>query len=139
MHGQQANAEAAAAAGRATPKIPENALVVTHTGNMVSYFHDHRLFAEAYSNLFPHARGGHMNDRKRNVDIEEWSQICMLQRGLRSRESKTFSFCVCALIFRREATKNARWKLTERVSRTTAETLASITPEDLAAAAKEME
>ena len=57
----------------------------------------------------------------------------------RFRESKTFLFCVCALIFRREAIRNARWKLTGRVSRTTAETLASITPEDLAAAAKEME
>eukprot|EP00903_Cladosiphon_okamuranus_P013925 g12952.t1 len=87
--GHQANAEAAAAAGRAPPVLPENALVVTHTGNMV--------------------------------------------------ESKTFLFCVCALVFRREAIKNARWKLTGRVSSRTAEILASITPEDLAAAAKEME
>ena len=137
--GQQANAEAAAAAGRAPPKLPDNALVFTHTGNMVSDFYDHRLFAGAYPNLFPHARGGHMDDRKRKVDIEEWGRICMLQRDPRFRESKTFLFCVCALIFRREAISNARWKLTGRVSRTTAETLASITPEDLAAAAKEME
>ena len=32
--GQQGNAEAAAAAGRAPPNLPENALVVTHTGNV---------------------------------------------------------------------------------------------------------
>ena len=62
---------------------------------------------------------GHMDDRERKVDIEEWGQICMLQRDLCFRESKTFLFCVCALIFRREAIRNARWKPTGSVSRTT--------------------
>eukprot|EP00903_Cladosiphon_okamuranus_P018114 g16669.t1 len=102
-------------------------------------FFDWRLFAEAYPNLFPHAVGGHMDDRRREVSFNEWAQICLRQRDARFRESKTFLFCVCALIFRREAIKNARWKLTGRVSSRAAEMLASITPEDLAAAAKEME
>ncbi|CAB1096245.1 unnamed protein product [Ectocarpus sp. CCAP 1310/34] len=56
-----------------------------------------------------------------------------------AQKHKSFLFFVCVLIFRREAIKNARWKLTGRVSRRTAETLATITPEDLAAAGKEME
>ena len=40
----------------------------SHTGNMVSDFYDNRLFAGAYPNLLPHARGGHMDDRKRKLD-----------------------------------------------------------------------
>eukprot|EP00903_Cladosiphon_okamuranus_P022594 g20789.t1 len=73
--GHQANAEAAAAAGRAPPVLPENALVVTYTGNMVSDFYDRRLFAAAYPNLFPHAVGGHMDVRSkhfRTASVTGW-------------------------------------------------------------------
>lgn len=135
----QANAEAAAAAGRAPPVLPENALVVPHTGIMVSDFYDHRLFPGAYPDLFPHAVGGHLDKRKRDVSFEEWCQFNLRQRDPRFRRSKSYLFCACALIFRREAIRNARWKLTGRVSRRTADILASVTPEDLAAAAREME
>lgn len=63
----------------------------------------------------------------------------MLQRDPRFRKHKSYLFCICALLFRREAIKSARWKLTGRVSRRTAELLANVTPADLGAAAKEME
>lgn len=50
---QRANAEAAAAAGRAPPVVPSNALVIPHTGEMVSDFYDHTVsFRERFS-TFP--------------------------------------------------------------------------------------
>ena len=48
-------------------------------------------------------------------------------------------YCVCALIFHRDAIKNARYKLTGRISRGMAATLASVTADDLAAAASEVD
>ena len=54
------------------------------------------------------------------------------------RTGRSYS-CVCAFIFRREAINSARWKLTGGVSRGVADTLASVTSEDLVAAANEME
>ncbi|CAN0469938.1 unnamed protein product, partial [Scytosiphon promiscuus] len=57
----------------------------------------------------------------------------------RFRKSRTFVFCLAALILRREAISNAHWKLTGRVSRGIAVALASITPDDLLAVATAME
>ncbi|CAN0352673.1 unnamed protein product, partial [Pylaiella littoralis] len=130
---------AAAAAGLAPPVLPSNAMVITHTGQMVSDFYDNGVFVGAFFDLFPHGVGGHLDERRRKISFQEWCQILLRQRDPRFRKHKSFLFCVCALIFRREAIKNARWKLTGRVSTPTAQTLAGITPEDLAAAAREME
>ncbi|CAB1108241.1 unnamed protein product [Ectocarpus sp. CCAP 1310/34] len=102
-------------------------------------FYDEGLFVAAFFDLFPHGIGGHLDERRRYMSFQEWAKILLRQRDPRFRKHKSFLFCVWALIFRREAIKNARWKLTGRMSRRTAETLATITPEDLAAAAKEME
>ena len=136
---RQANAEAAAAVGRAPPVLTENAMVVTHTGNLVSDFYDNGLFVGAYFNLFPHGLGGHLDVRRRSISFKEWAQILLRQRDARFRKDRTFLFCVCALIFRREAINNARWKITRGVPKSVAQQLVSVTPEDLGAAAKEIE
>ena len=73
--GRQANAEAAAAAGRSPPVRTENAMVVTHTGNLVSDFYDNGLFVGADFNLFPHGLGGHLDVRQRPISFKEWAQI----------------------------------------------------------------
>ncbi|CAB1100401.1 unnamed protein product [Ectocarpus sp. CCAP 1310/34] len=136
---EQANAKSAAAARRAPPFLPPNAMVVTHTGNMVSDFYDEGLFVVAYFNLFSHGIGGHLDVRRRPVSCKEWAQIFLRRRDGRFSKDKTFWFCVCALTFRREATNNARWKIKGGMPSDAAETLASISPEDIPAAAKELE
>eukprot|EP00903_Cladosiphon_okamuranus_P016596 g15309.t1 len=89
--GLQANAKAAAAAGRAPPVLPENALVVTHTGKRVSDFYDRRLFAGAYPNLFPHAVGGHMDDRRRREQCTRMDMCFRQQRTIQlERMIQTF-------------------------------------------------
>ena len=136
---RQANAEASAAVGRAPLVLTENAMVVTHTGNLVSDFYDNGLFVGAYFNLFPHGLGGHLDVRRRPISFKEWAQSLLRQRDARFRKDRTFLFCVCALIFRREAINNARWKITRGVPKSVAQQLVSVTPEDLGAAAKEIE
>lgn len=90
----RANAEAAVTAGRAPPVLPSNALVVTHTGNMLSDFYDKRVFPGAYPDLFPHAVGGHLDERRRAVSFKEWSQICLRQRDARlGRAGPSCSAC----------------------------------------------
>ena len=136
---RQRNAEQAARAGRTPPVLPANALVVTHTGQLLEDFYDNRLFPGAFPDLFPHACGGHLDERRRSITFDDFCRITMLQRDDRFRRHKSYLFCLCAMLFKREAIKNARFKLSGRVSSRTASLLASITPEDLAAAAKEME
>lgn len=136
---QVAAAEAAAAAGRPPPAGTKNYLVITHTGRLVSDFTQVGTWVAAYFDLFPHGVGDLLAKRKRRLSLNEWARILLRRRDPRFRKDRTFLFCVCALIFRREAINNARWKLTGRVSRGVADTLASVTSEDLAAAANEME
>ncbi|CAN0314384.1 unnamed protein product, partial [Scytosiphon promiscuus] len=136
---EQAAADAAAAAGRVSPLGTDRALVLTHSGRMVSDFTNAGLFVGAYFDLFPHGVGGHLDKRKRHLSLRKWAQILLQRRDGRFRKNRTFLYCVCALIFRREAIANARWKLTGRVSRGIALTLGSITPVDLAHVASEME
>lgn len=93
----------------------------------------------AYFDLFPHGVGGHLDKRPRHLSLKKWAQILLRRRDPRFRNNRTFLFCVCALIFRREAISNARWKLTGRVSRGIASTLAGVTPQGLADVAAEME
>ncbi|CAN0398742.1 unnamed protein product, partial [Ascophyllum nodosum] len=104
-------------------------MVVTHIGNLVSDFYDNGLFVGAYFNLFPHGLGGHLDVRRRPISFKEWAQILLRRRDARFRKDRTFLFCVCALIFRREAINNARWKITGGVPRSVAQQLASVTPE----------
>lgn len=57
----QRNAEEATRAGRASPVLPHNALVMTHTGRLLEVFFYYRLFPGAFPNLFPHGVGGHLD------------------------------------------------------------------------------
>ncbi|CBJ31141.1 conserved unknown protein [Ectocarpus siliculosus] len=136
---QAAAAQAAVLAGRPSPLGTDNALVLTHSGRMVSDFKNAGLFAGAYFDLFPHGVGGHLDRRPRPLTLKKWAQILVRRRDARFRKSRTFLYCVCALIFRREAIENARWKLTGRISPADSRTLAAVTPEDLADAAAAME
>ncbi|CAN0140099.1 unnamed protein product [Ectocarpus sp. 12 AP-2014] len=136
---QAAAAQAAVLAGRPSPLGTDNALVLTHSGRMVSDFKNAGLFVGAYFDLFPHGVGGHLDRRPRPLTLKKWAQILLRRRDARFRKSRTFLYCVCALIFRREAIENARWKLTGRISPADSRTLAAVTPEDLADAAEAME
>ncbi|CAN0217243.1 unnamed protein product [Scytosiphon promiscuus] len=136
---EQAAADAAAAAGRVSPLGTDRALVLTRSGRMVSDFTNDGLFVGAYFDLFPHGVGGHLDKRKRHLSLRKWAQILLQRRDGRFRKNRTFLYCVCALIFRREAITNARWKLTGRISKGIALTLGSVTPVDLAHVASEME
>lgn len=120
---RQANAEAVAARGLAPPILPSNIFAITHTGEMVSDFHNRGLFVGAYPDLFPHGVGGHLDERQRPVTFEEWGQITLGQRDPRFRKHRSYLFNVCALIFRREAIQNARWKLTGTISNRTSKHL----------------
>ncbi|CAN0496989.1 unnamed protein product, partial [Ectocarpus sp. 12 AP-2014] len=113
--------------------------VLTHSGQMVSDFHNPGLFVGAYFDLFPHGVGGHLDKRTRPLDLKRWAQILLRRRDARFRKSRTFLYCVCALIFRREAISNARWKLRGRVPRDVASRIAGVTAQDLRAVAAEME
>ncbi|CAM9735414.1 unnamed protein product, partial [Ectocarpus sp. 13 AM-2016] len=135
---QMAAAQARAAAGQ-PPDGTQNALVLTHSGQMVSDFHNPGLFVGAYFDLFPHGVGGHLDKRTRSLDLKRWAQILLRRRDARFRKSRTFLYCVCALIFRREAISNARWKLRRRVPRDVASRIAGVTAQDLRAVAAEME
>ncbi|CAN0317457.1 unnamed protein product, partial [Scytosiphon promiscuus] len=135
----KAAAEAAAKAGRPPPAGTRNALVITHTGRLVSDFSQVGTWVAAYFDLFPHGVGDLLAKRKRPLSLNVSARILLCRRDPRFRKDRTFLSCVCALIFRREAIKNAPWKLTDRVTQADAETLASVTPEDLAAAANETE
>lgn len=135
---RQTNAEANAAAGRAPTDIT-NVLVVPHTGNMVSDFYDDGLAVGAYFDLFPHGVGGHLDQRQKHVGFNEWARILMRQRDPCCGKSKTFLFCVCAMIFKREAISNARWRLTGRISRRLANSFGTLTANDIAAVASEVE
>ncbi|CAB1107609.1 unnamed protein product [Ectocarpus sp. CCAP 1310/34] len=135
---QMAAAQARAAAGQ-PPDGTQNALVLTHSGQMVSDFHNPGLFVGAYFDLFPHGVGGHLDKRTRPLDLKRWAQILLRRRDARFRKSRTFLYCVCALIFRREAISNARWKLRGRVPRDVASRIAGVTAQDLRAVAAEME
>lgn len=90
--------------------------------------HDAGLFVGAFFDLFSQGMGGHLDERTTAVTFKEWAQILLRQRDPRFRKHRKFLFCVCALNFRREAIQNARWKLTGRVPRGVAATLAAITP-----------
>ncbi|CAN0160743.1 unnamed protein product [Pylaiella littoralis] len=74
---RQANAEAAAAASLAPPVLPSNAMVITHTGQMVSDFYHNGLFVGAFFDLSPHGVGGHLDERRRKISFQEWSQILL--------------------------------------------------------------
>ena len=136
---ERAAATAAAAAGRPPPQPTKNRLVIPHTGKMVEDFHEPGTMIAAYFHLFPHAVGGPLDDRPRKLSFATWARILLRRRDSRFRKDRTFVFCLAAIIFRREAISNAYWKLNGRISRSVANTLADITPEDLRAAAKEME
>lgn len=136
---QETAAEAAVRAGRPSPIGTDKALVLTHSGKFVSDFYDPGLFAAAFFTLFPHGVGGHLDDRPRFLPLKKWAQILLRRRDPRFRKHRTFLFCVCALIFRREAMANTHFKLSGRVSPQLASLLSSITPEDLSTAAAEME
>lgn len=73
------------------------------------------------------------------LTFTRWARILLRRRDPRFRKSRTFTFCLAAIIFRREAISNSYWKLTGRVSRGLASTLAGITAKDLRTAAQEME
>ncbi|CAN0159521.1 unnamed protein product, partial [Ectocarpus sp. 12 AP-2014] len=136
---QTAAAQSAVMAGRPSPIGIDKALVLTHSGRMVSDFTNAGIFVGAYFDLFPHGVGGHLDKRPRHLSLKKWAQILLWRRDPRFRKSRTFLFCVCALIFRREAIENARWKLTGRISRGVSRTLAAVTSEDLTEAAAAME
>lgn len=137
---QRAAAEAAAAAGRPPPQPTNNKLVISHTGRMEEDFHEPGTMIGACFHLFPHGVGGPMDTtRQRRLTFTRWARILMRRRDTRFRKSRTFVFCLAAIIFRREAISNVYLKLTGRVSRGVASTLAGITAEDLRDAAKEME
>ncbi|CAN0155693.1 unnamed protein product, partial [Ectocarpus fasciculatus] len=93
----------------------------------------------AYFDLFPYGLGGHLDKRIRHLNFTTWARILLRRRDARFRKSRTFVFCVAALIFRREAISNAHWKLAGKVHSDTAEQLAGITPEDILAVAREIE
>lgn len=133
-----AAAQARAARGQA-PDGTDNALVVTHSGQMVSDFTNPGLFVGAYFDLFPHGVGGHLDKRPRSLSLKKWAQILLRRRDPRFRNNRTFLYCVCSLIFRREAISNARWKLSGQVSKGQAANIASVTAQDLRAVAAEME
>lgn len=114
-------------------------LVVPHTGRLVEDFNEPGVMIAAYFDLFPHGVGGHLDRRPRKIPFERWARILLRRRDSRFRKSRTFVFCMAAMIFRREAISNAHWKLSGRVSRGVAGLLAGITPEDLLAVAREME
>ncbi|CAN0249308.1 unnamed protein product, partial [Ectocarpus fasciculatus] len=106
---------------------------------MVSDFTNPGLFVGAYFDLFPHGVGGHLDKRPRSLSLKKWAQILLRRRDPRFRENRTFLYCVCSLIFRREAISNARWKLSGRVSKGQAANIASVTAEDLRAVAAGVE
>lgn len=136
---ERAAATDAAAAGRPPPQPTKNMLVIPHTGKMVEDFHEPGTMIAAYFHLFPHAVGGPLDKRVRALTFTRWAKIILRRRDSRFRKSRTFIFCLAAIIFRREAISNAHWKLNGRISRGVASTLAGITPEDLRDAAREME
>lgn len=135
----RAAATAAATAGRAPPQPTNKMLVIPHTGRMVEDFYEPGTMIAAYFHLFPHAVGGPLDARNRSLTFTRWARVLLRRRDSRFRKSRTFVFCLAAIIFRREAISNSYWKLTGRVSRGVATTLAGITGDDLRAAAKEME
>ncbi|CAN0208553.1 unnamed protein product, partial [Scytosiphon promiscuus] len=135
----KAAATAAAQAGRAPPQPTSKMLVIPHTGRMVEDFYEPGTMIAAYFHLFPHAVGGPLDTRRRALTFTRWARILLRRRDPRFRKSRTFTFCLAAIIFRREAISNSYWKLTGRVSRGLASTLAGITAEDLRTAAQEME
>ncbi|CAN0265693.1 unnamed protein product, partial [Scytosiphon promiscuus] len=114
-------------------------LVVPHTGQMVEDFNEPGTMIAAYFHLFPHGVGGHLDNRPRKLTFNRWARILLRRRDTRFRKSRTFVFCLAAIIFRREAISNSYWKLTGKVSRGVANTLAGITPDDLLAVAREIE
>ncbi|CAN0515120.1 unnamed protein product, partial [Laminaria digitata] len=114
-------------------------LVLPHTGRLVEDFNEPGVFIASYLDVFPHGLGGHLDNRARALTFTRWARILLRRRDSRFRKSRTFVFCLAAIIFRREAISNAKWKLTGRVSRDLAETLAGITPEDLLVVARAME
>lgn len=136
---QQAAAEAAVKAGRPSPLGTDKAMVLIHSGKLVSDFHDVGLFIAAFYDLFPHGVGGPLDKRRRYITFKRWAQILLKRRDPRFRKHRTFLFCVCALIFRREAIENARFKLRGTISTRIASLLAKVTPADLSRAAAEME
>ncbi|CAM9448540.1 unnamed protein product [Sphacelaria rigidula] len=93
----------------------------------------------AYFHLFLHAVGGPLDRRPRHLSFAKWARILLRRRDSRFRKSRTFVLCLAAILFRREAISNSYWKLTGRVSRGVARTLAGITGDDLREAAREME
>lgn len=132
---EQAAAAAAVEAGRPPPGGTRKAMVIPHTGRLVEDFTEPGVFVGAYYHLFPHALGGHLDKRPRKLTFTRWARILLRRRDPRFRKDRTFLFCLAALIFRREAISNARWKLTGKIPHGIAETLADITPEDLVAVA----
>ncbi|CAM9511164.1 unnamed protein product [Sphacelaria rigidula] len=66
------NAEEAARTGRVPPVLPENALVITHTGRMLADFYNNRLFPGAFPHLFPHDVGGHLDERRRPISFQDF-------------------------------------------------------------------
>ena len=136
---KRAAAASAAAAGRPPPEPTKNLLVIPHTGRLVEDFNEPGTMIAAYFHLFPHAVGGPLDARIRTLTFTRWARILLRRRDSRFRKSRTFVFCLAAIIFRREAISNSYWKLTGRISRGVAGTLAGITPKDLLDAAKEME
>lgn len=136
---ERAAAKSAAEAGRAPPLPTKKMLVIPHTGRMVEDFHEPGTMIAAYFNLFPHAVGGPLDKRVRKLTFTRWARILLRRRDSRFRKSRTFVFYLAATIFKREAISNSYWKLNGRISPGVASTLADITPEDLLAAAKEME
>lgn len=136
---QQAAAEAAVRAGWPSPLGTDKAMVLTHSGKFVSDFYDGGLFIGAFYDLFPHGVGGFLDSRPRRISFKTWAQTLLKRRDPRFRKHRTFAYCVCALIFRREAISNARFKLNGRVSTRVARLLATVKPTDLCTAASEME
>ncbi|CAN0600054.1 unnamed protein product, partial [Laminaria digitata] len=82
-----------------------------------------------------HALGGHLDKRPRKLSLTRYARILLRLRDPRFRKDRTFVFCLAALIFRRGAMANARWKLSGKIPHGYAETLAAITPEGLIAVA----
>lgn len=124
---EMVTATAAAAAGRPPPRPTKNMLVISHSTRMAQDFHGPGTMIAAYFHLSLHAVGGPMDNRVQKHTFTKWACIRLRRRDPRFRKSRTFVFYLEAIIFRREAMANSYWKLTGRVSRGVAKTLASIT------------
>ncbi|CAM9468947.1 unnamed protein product, partial [Sphacelaria rigidula] len=114
-------------------------LVIPHKGKMAEDFHEPGTMVPAYFHLFPHTVGGPLDTRQLSLTFTRWARTLLRRRDSRFRKSRSFMYCLVAIIFRREAISNSYRKITGRVSRGAARPLAGITGDGPRAAALEME